>query len=119
MEKNLIITRIWHGRTLLEQSDKYLEYIWETGIKEYLKIPGIISAKVLRRSEGDICHFWTVTEWKDIESIKLFAGNDFEKARYYSEDAKFLLEFEENVIHCETFIEYGQLKANLQQAVSK
>lgn len=37
------------------------------------------------------------------ESIKKFAGEDFEKARYYPGDEKYLLEFEPNVLHCETF----------------
>jgi hypothetical protein len=83
--------------------DRYLEYIIETGLKDYKSTPGNLSAKVLRREEGDICHFWTMTEWSDIKSIKLFAGSDYEKAKYYSEDQKFLLEFEEMVIHCETF----------------
>jgi len=105
MNKNAIITRIWHGRTLMQHSDQYLNYIRETGLKEYLRTPGILSAKVLRRIDGDICHFWTITEWPDIQSIKKFAGNDFEKAKYYPEDNEYLLEFEEKVIHCETFME--------------
>ena len=33
----------------------------------------------------------------------MFAGADFEKARYYPEDEKYLLKFEENVAHYETF----------------
>ena len=103
MNKRPIITRIWHGKTLSEHSDEYLGYIKETGLKDYLNTPGILSAKVLRRIEGEFCHFWTMTEWPDIESIKIFAGVDYEKARYYPDDKKFLLEFEEKVIHCETF----------------
>ncbi len=105
MEKQPVITRIWHGRTLSEHADIYLKYIQETGIKDYLKTPGNLSAKILRRIEGDICHFWTITEWKDLQSIIGFAGTDYEKPRYYDDDKKFLLEIEEKVIHCETFIE--------------
>jgi len=104
MTKISIITRIWHGKTQSEYSDQYLKYIQETGLRDYLNTPGNLSAKVLRRIEGNICHFWTLTEWQDIESIKKFAGKDIEKARYYPEDKEFLLEFEDNVIHCETFI---------------
>jgi len=44
-----------------------------------------------------------VTKWDSYESIKKFAGDDHEKAKYYDKDAEFLLEFEPNVIHCETF----------------
>ncbi len=104
MNENAIITRIWHGRTLKQHSDIYLDYIIKTGLKDYLNTPGNLSAKVLRRIEDNICHFWTITEWADIQSIKKFAGDDFEKARYYQEDKNYLLEFEDKVIHCETFI---------------
>ena len=97
------ITRIWHGRTRIEHADEYLDYIKRTGIADYKKIPGNLSVEVLRRKEGSVCHFWTVTKWKSIESIKQFAGESYEKARYYPEDSHYLLEFEENVIHCETF----------------
>ncbi|MCK9211660.1 MAG: hypothetical protein M0P61_12550 [Ignavibacteriaceae bacterium] len=75
-----------------------------TGIKDYKNIPGNLSVEVWRKKEDDICHFWTVTKWNSIESIKQFAGELYEKARYYPEDEKYLLEFEENVIHCETFV---------------
>lgn len=104
MDTGVTITRIWHGRTPVSRADDYLQYIRDTGLKDYLRTPGILSAKILRRVEGDTCHFWTVTEWPDVESIKKFAGEDFEKARYYPDDREYLMEFEEKVIHCETYM---------------
>jgi heme-degrading monooxygenase HmoA len=98
-----MITRIWHGRTKAQDADAYLEYIRQTGLKEYAATLGIVSAKVLRKIEGGICHFYTITEWDSTSSIKKFAGDDFEKAKYYEEDKKYLLEFEERVDHYETF----------------
>jgi|SRR5688572_14061069 heme-degrading monooxygenase HmoA len=97
------ITRMWHGVTKAEHADEYLAYVERTGMKEYRAIKGNISAKLLRRIAGEHCHFLTVTEWDSYESIKQFAGDDFQKAKYYSEDKKYLLEFEENVVHYETF----------------
>jgi heme-degrading monooxygenase HmoA len=97
------ITRIWHGITKTEHADEYLKYIEKTGLSDYRNIKGNISAKILRRIEDTICHFLTVTEWDSYESIKKFAGEDYEKARYYDEDKKFLLEFEDKVIHYETY----------------
>ena len=99
----MMITRIWHGKTKAVYAGEYLAYVEETGIREYKNVPGNRSVQVLRRLEGDVCHFWTVTTWDNLQSIKAFAGEDYEKARYYPSDAKYLLEFEENVIHCETF----------------
>ena len=97
------ITRTWHGRTRAEHSDDYLEFLERTGVPDYERIDGNLSIKILRRIEGDVCHFWTVTEWDSIDSIKAFAGEDLEKAKYYPEDKEYLLEFEPTVTNCETF----------------
>jgi heme-degrading monooxygenase HmoA len=101
--KSKVITRIWHGITRTEHSDEYLEFLVKTGVADYKKTEGNLSVEILRRVEGDACHFWTVTKWTSIENIKKFAGEDYEKARYYEEDKNYLLEFEPNVTHCETF----------------
>jgi heme-degrading monooxygenase HmoA len=101
--KSKAITRIWHGMTKAEHADEYLEYVVETGVAGYKSTDGNRGVEILRRIEGDKCHFWTVTKWDSYESIKKFAGEDYEKAKYYPEDAKYLLEFEPAVIHCETF----------------
>ena len=97
------ITRIWHGRTKAAHADEYLKYVKDTGIADYRSIRGNLSAKVLRRVDGNVCHFLTVTEWESYESIINFAGSDFKKALYYPEDENYLLEFEEEVLHYETF----------------
>ncbi len=57
----------------------------------------------LRNIEGNEDHFTLITYWENLEIIKNFAGDDFEKAKYYSEDNDFLIEFEEKVKHYEVF----------------
>jgi heme-degrading monooxygenase HmoA len=99
-----VITRIWHGLTRAEHADTYLTYLQETGIPGYKNTEGNLSAEVWRSIDGDVCHFCTVTKWASLEAIKKFAGDDYEKARYYPEDQKYLLEFEEQVRHFETFV---------------
>ena len=98
-----MITRIWHGRTKAEHADAYLRFVEESGVPDYKSIPGNLSVEIWRQIYGDICHFWTVTRWDSYDTIKLFAGDDLEMAKYYPEDEKYLLEFETKVIHCETF----------------
>lgn len=46
-------------------------------------------------------NFITLTFWKDLESIKAFAGEQVEAAGYYPEDKDFLLEFEPTVVQYE------------------
>ncbi|MCB2379757.1 antibiotic biosynthesis monooxygenase [Hymenobacter sp. BT635] len=98
-----IITRIWHGTTAALDAEAYLAYLQQSGIADYKNTPGNLGVQVLRRLDGDICHFWTVTRWDSYDSIRRFAGPDYEKARYYPDDAQYLLAFEPTVLHCETF----------------
>ncbi|MBX0289962.1 antibiotic biosynthesis monooxygenase [Hymenobacter sp. HSC-4F20] len=98
-----IITRIWHGRTPAHHAETYLQYLQESGIAEYKSTPGNLGVQVLRRVEEDVCHFWTISRWNSYESICRFAGAQYEQARYYPEDAQYLLEFEPTVQHFETF----------------
>jgi len=98
-----MITRIWHGRTSVENADKYLVFVLHDGTKEYRETPGNLSVKVWRQIANDCCHFYTVTEWESIEAINAFAGEDYEKAVYYPEDESILLEFEEKVDHYESY----------------
>jgi heme-degrading monooxygenase HmoA len=72
-------------------------------LKDYKTIDGNLSVKLLRRIDVEICHFLTVTEWDSYDSIKKFAGSDYQKAKYYPGDKEYLLEFEEHVAHYETF----------------
>jgi hypothetical protein len=39
--------------------------------------------------------------WDSMDSIRAFAGDDVERARYYPEDRGFLLELEPHVTHYE------------------
>ena len=42
-----------------------------------------------------------MTLWDSWESIRAFAGDDVERARYYPEDTRYLLELEPTVTHFE------------------
>jgi uncharacterized damage-inducible protein DinB/heme-degrading monooxygenase HmoA len=94
-----MITRIWHGRTKKEDADKYLQYVIDTGINDYVTTKGNLNTQIWQDTEGEISHIFTVTEWDNIESIKKFAGEDFKKAKYYPEDKNYLLELEPEVKH--------------------
>ena len=98
-----MITRIWHGRTSTKDAVEYRNFVIKTGISEYRAVPGNLGAQIWQREEGDITHIYTVSWWEGYNSIKQFAGEDFERAKYYEEDKKYLLEFEPHVMHCETY----------------
>jgi len=96
-----MIVRMWHGRVKTSNSQAYREFLNQRAIPDYQSVAGNISVHVLERQEGDVTHFITMTFWTDMDSIKGFAGNDPEVAKYYLEDKDFLLEFEPTVVHYE------------------
>lgn len=96
-----MIARIWHGITPKSKADEYVEYLNRTGVPDYRAVEGNLGVHVLRRIDGEQAYFLTLTFWDSVESIKRFAGEDFEKAGYYPEDKDYLLEFEEKVAHYE------------------
>jgi len=93
------ILRIWHGRTTRAKADRYERFLIERALPDYRSTPGNLDASILRRDEGDVSHFLTVTRWESEEAIRAFAGQDVLTAKYYPEDREFLLEFEPQVQH--------------------
>jgi heme-degrading monooxygenase HmoA len=92
---------MWHGRVPTSKAKAYRDFVTERAIPDYQSVPGNLSVHILERAEGDVTHFITLTFWADLESIKGFAGEDVEVAKYYPEDKEFLLEFEPTVVHYE------------------
>ena len=98
-----MIARIWHGKTKASDGAAYLEYLFKSGIPAYRATSGNKGAWVLRRVEGEVAHFITLSLWESHEAIVAFAGADPAVARYFPEDEKYLLEFEPAVTHYELF----------------
>jgi heme-degrading monooxygenase HmoA len=96
-----MIARMWHGRTSVEKGEDYLRFLVQRAIPDYKSVPGNISVHILRRNEGGATHFLIVSTWESRKAIEAFAGEDIEVAKYYIEDADYLLEFEPNVVHYE------------------
>ncbi|MGA7634443.1 MAG: antibiotic biosynthesis monooxygenase [Terriglobales bacterium] len=98
-----MIARIWHGTTKAGDAAEYLEYLFQSGVPAYRATTGNIRAWVLRRIEGDVAHFITLSFWESYDDIAAFAGSDPAVAKYYPEDEKYLLECEPRVTHYEVF----------------
>ncbi|HET9211750.1 MAG TPA: antibiotic biosynthesis monooxygenase [Thermoanaerobaculia bacterium] len=99
-----MIARTWHGRVPAAKADAYHQYLLRTGVTDYADTPGNHGVHVLRRVEGEVAHFLLITYWDSVEAIKRFAGEDYERARYYPEDDDFLLEREPFVTHYEVLL---------------
>jgi heme-degrading monooxygenase HmoA len=96
-----MIVRVWHGRVTASRAATYRAFLNSRAIPDYQSVAGNISVHILERREAEITHFITLTFWESMEPIRRFAGEDVEAAKYYPEDADFLLEYEPRVLHYE------------------
>jgi heme-degrading monooxygenase HmoA len=99
-----MIARTWHGRVPASKAEAYHAYLLRTGLADYQATPGNRGVLVQRWVEGDVAHFLLTTLWDSVDAIKRFAGEDYERARYYPEDDEFLLEREPSVHHAEVLL---------------
>ncbi|NPA31892.1 MAG: antibiotic biosynthesis monooxygenase [Chloroflexi bacterium] len=98
-----MIARIWRGRTRAQDGDAYAAFLQARAIPDYRRTAGFLRLIFLRRRVRDEEHFTLITLWADWEAVKNFAGEDYERAKYYPEDHDFLLDFPETVEHYEVF----------------
>lgn len=96
-----MIARTWRGATKAEDAEAYLEYLHQTGFAEFRKVPGNRGAMGFRRIVGDRAEFIVLSLWESEDAIRQFAGEDIERAVFYPEDDRFLIERENRVSHYE------------------
>jgi len=94
-----MILRIWRGWTRAEDTASYASYIKGTGIAAYEATPGNQGAYLVSRADGDKTEFLTISFWDSKESIEAFAGEDIERAVFYLEDDRYLVDRETTVKH--------------------
>ena len=101
------VARTWRGRTRAEDIEAYTAYLEETGVRALRATPGNERVLILRRLIGDEAEFWVISLWRDMASIGAFAGEDPTRARYFSEDERYLLEMTPDVVHYEVAVDEG------------
>jgi heme-degrading monooxygenase HmoA len=99
-----MILRTWRGSTRLEDRERYLAYLNETGVKEYKSTPGNQGVWVVRRELNERAEFLLLTLWDSMEAVQRFAGASPERAVFYPDDDEFLIEKDEHVDHYEVLV---------------
>jgi heme-degrading monooxygenase HmoA len=104
-----MIVRIWRGVTRAEDSDEYLAYLQRTGLRAYHETPGNRAAFALRRNVNGRGEFLLLTLWVSHEAIAAFAGPDPDRAVFYPDDDRFLIERGERVDHFDVVFASGDV----------
>lgn len=104
-----MILRRWSARIRTADRDAYADYIERTGGTDYTSTAGNLGFQMLFRDLGDATsQVTTLSWWRSLDDIRAFAGEDIDRARYYAEDDRYLLERPDTVEHHE--IVAGSLK---------
>jgi heme-degrading monooxygenase HmoA len=96
-----MIARIWKGAVAREDGDAYASYMQTTGIAGYARTPGNRAVLMLRRDVGDRCEFVMVSLWDSMAAVTAFAGPEPERAVFYPQDDRYLVERDLTVQHYE------------------
>jgi len=105
-----MIGRIWRGATKARDAESYLEVLARTGLPAYRSTPGNRGVLALRRvdPESDRAEFLLLTLWESEAAIRRFAGEEPERAVFYPEDDRYLIERGERVEHFEVVFDAGR-----------
>lgn len=96
-----MIVRSWHGIVPVENAEGFREYILITGVAEAKATLGNLGAFIYNKTQGKFEHFFMVSYWESIESIKAFAGEEPHIAVTYPDDDKYGLISDPIVLHHE------------------
>jgi heme-degrading monooxygenase HmoA len=101
-----MIARIWHGYTSFENADKY-EHLLQEEIFEGIKgreMKGFKSIQLFRRNLADKTEFITLMMFDSLESVKVFAGENYETAVVPEKARKLLSSFDATSQHYEVIL---------------
>jgi heme-degrading monooxygenase HmoA len=109
-----MIVRHWRGRARADTASAYLDHLRTETLPRLRAHDGHGGAYVLRREVGDEVEFVVLTIWDSLESVRAFAGADYEAAVVPSEARRVLTSYDERALHYDVAI--GPELANLEEA---
>lgn len=86
-----MIAPVWKGTTTAEDAEPYVDYMVATGVTDIESTAGNRGVILARRVIEGVAEFTFISLWDSMESIKLFAGPNPERAVFYPEDDRYLV----------------------------
>jgi heme-degrading monooxygenase HmoA len=95
-----VILRRWTGKVATERAAEYAKYVAETGIEEIETTEGNLGHQITLRDLGDgTTEITALSWWVNMDAVRVFAGDECERARYYAIDDMYLVEKPDFVEH--------------------
>jgi antibiotic biosynthesis monooxygenase (ABM) superfamily enzyme len=103
-----VIARVWRGATRADDALEYADYVERTGMQTARALPGSRGTLVLRRTDGDTAEFVTVLLFDSMDGVHDFAGAEPDRAVFFPEDDRYLVERDLVVHHYEVDAQVGR-----------
>jgi heme-degrading monooxygenase HmoA len=100
-----VIARLWHGWTSRQDADAYERFLRQRMFPSMHRVPGFLGAELLRRTDGDEIAFVTITRFESLDSVRAFAGTDYERAVIEPEAKALLTRHDDRSTHYDVVIE--------------
>ncbi len=94
------IARIWRGATREEDAAGYQQAL-RSDLREVRATEGNVGVVILQRKQDGRTEFLFVSLWESMDAVVGFAGHDVDRAVYFQDDARVLLELTLRVDHFE------------------
>jgi heme-degrading monooxygenase HmoA len=94
-----VIVRIWRGWTRADDAAAYRAYMTRVALPGYADVDGNRAVYMTSRPDGDRTEFTMLTLWDSMDAITTFAGDDPDRAVFYSDDDRYLIDREWTVTH--------------------
>jgi hypothetical protein len=86
-----VIARVWRGATRATDAEAYAAYVGRCLEGE--------RAIVLQRVDGERAEIETIIFFDSLDDVRAFAGDDIDRARFYPDDDRYLVDREPTVRH--------------------
>jgi heme-degrading monooxygenase HmoA len=96
-----MISRQWRGLAKAALAEAYVEHLQSETFPEIRKLPGFVSASILRRAVPGGVEFVIVTNWVSVEAIHAFAGATAEAAVVPQKVHDMMVDYDRIVRHYE------------------
>ena len=94
------VARTWHGSTSPENADAFEHFLRDKVFPDFEKsLKGYHGAQLLRRKLDDHVEFMTIMWFDSMDSVRLFAGDDYETAHIDPNVEKLLWQYSKKSIH--------------------
>lgn len=96
-----MIARVWRGATKPEHADAYEAMLKPELLPGLSKVPGYRGSYFLRRDLDLEVEFVTIIFWESLDSLKGYAGDDYEVSIIPEERRQYLSKHQERAEHFE------------------